>query len=90
MDDFEKYLQKSLQDPEFRKEWDASELEYQIQDMLVKARTASKLTQNELSRLSGIRQSNISRIEKGISIPKLETLYILAKAMGKELKIEIV
>lgn len=90
MDDFEKYLQKSLQDPEFRKEWDASELEYQIQDMLVKARTASKLTQNELSRLSGIRQSNISRIEQGISIPKLETLYILAKAMGKELKIEIV
>lgn len=90
MDDFEKYLAESLKDAEFKKEWDASELEFQIQDMLVKARAKAKLTQNELSKLSGIRQSNISRIENGTCLPKLETLAILAKAMGKKLKIEIV
>ena len=90
MDDFEKYLTESLQDPEFKREWDESELEYQIQDMLVKARATAKLTQNELAKLSGIRQSNISRIENGACLPKLETLAVLAKAMGKKLKIEIV
>lgn len=37
-----------------------------------------------------VRQSNISRIERDISIPKLETLYLLAKAMGKKLEINIV
>ena len=90
MDDFDKYLAKSLKDPEFKKEWDNSELEFQIQDMLVKARAAANISQTELAKLSGIRQSNISRIENGNCIPKLETLSILAKAMGKCLKIDIV
>lgn len=90
MDDYEKYLEESLKNPEFKKEWDESELEFQIQDMLVKARAAAKLTQNELAQLSGVRQSNISRIENGSCVPKLETLALLAKAMGKKLKIEIV
>lgn len=90
MYDFDKYLEESLKNPEFKKEWEASELEFQIQDMLVKARIAAKLTQNELAKLSGVRQSNISRIENGTCLPKLETLAVLAKAMGKKLKIEIV
>lgn len=30
MDDFDKYLKEQMADPEFKKEWDNSELEYQL------------------------------------------------------------
>lgn len=87
MDDFQKHLKESLKDPEFKKEWEASELEYQIRCMLIDARNEENLTQKELSLKSGIRQSNISRIENGNEIPSLNTLQTLAKALGKTLKI---
>ena len=65
MDDFEMLLEESLQDPEFKKEWEDNQTEYEIMRMLVMARAEKNLTQKELSELSGVRQSNISRIERG-------------------------
>ena len=43
MDDFDKYLKKQMDDPEFKKEWDNSELEYQLMMMVLKARNEQKL-----------------------------------------------
>lgn len=85
--DFQIGLEKDLQNPEFKKEWDALELEFQIQAALMKARIDADMTQAELAKKSGVRQSNISRIESGAVIPRLETLEKLAQAMGKKLKI---
>ena len=104
MSDYRKSLEKNMKDPEFRKEWDALELEYQVQAELIRARTETKMTQAELIRArtetkmtqaelaekSGIRQSNISRIENGNALPRLDTLEALAHAMGKQLRISIV
>lgn len=87
MDDFSRTLEKNLQDKQFKKEWDDSELEYQLQCELIQARAESGMTQKELAEKSGVRQSNISRIETGNAAPKLSTLQALAHAMGKELKI---
>lgn len=47
------------------------------------------LSQKELSELSGVRQSNISRIERGTCVPDLETISKLAYAMNKKLEIKI-
>ena len=47
------------------------------------------ISQKELARLSGVRQSNISRIETGTSSPDLETISKLAYAMNKKLEIKI-
>ncbi len=85
MSDFRKTLEKQLNNPEFKKEWDALELEYQIQAELIRARLESNMTQAELAEKSGIRQSNISRIENGNALPRLDTLEALARAMGKKL-----
>jgi len=90
MSDYRKSLEKNMKDPEFRKEWDALELEYQVQAELIRARTETRMTQAELAEKSGIRQSNISRIENGNALPRLDTLEALAHAMGKQLKISIV
>lgn len=56
---------------------------------LYETRTSLNITQQELSKLSGVRQSNISRIERGDCIPSIKTLSELAYAMDKKLEIKI-
>lgn len=90
MDDFDKYLGGQLNDPEFKKEWDSSEMEYQLMMMVLKARNEQNLTQSELAERTGIRQSNISRIEKGQALPSILTLSKIAHGLGKELQIKFV
>ena len=90
MDDFDKYLGEQLNDPEFKKEWDSSEMEYQLMMMGLKARNEQNLTQSELAERTGIRQSNISRIEKGQALPSILTLSKIAHGLGKELQIKFV
>lgn len=51
------------------------------------ARLASGLSQSELSRNSGIDQSDISKIERGAANPSVQTLNRLAAAMDMELEI---
>lgn len=55
---------------------------------LIGARIEQNLTQEQLAQRSGIRQSNISRIESGTCSPTIATLQQLAKGMGKKLHIE--
>lgn len=64
------------------------EPEYQAILNLYETRTELGLTQKDLSELSGIRQSNISRIESGMCSPTIHTLSALALAMNKKLEIK--
>ena len=43
------------------------------------------MTQQQLAAASGIRQSEISRIESGHGNPTLKTISALARALGAEL-----
>lgn len=90
MSDLEELLKEEMEDEEFRKEWEASEAEYQIQRALIKARIEAHLTQKQLAEKIGIRQSNISRIESGACVPTIETLRKIAVGAGKRLKIDFV
>ena len=65
------------------------EPEFQAILALYETRTDLGITQQELSKMSGIRQSNISRIERGTCSPTIKTLSELAYAMGKKLEIKI-
>lgn len=62
--------------------------EYQAIIALYDARNDLGLTQKELSEISGVRQSNISRIESGVCSPTINTLATLALAMNKKLEIK--
>ncbi|MDC7294558.1 MULTISPECIES: helix-turn-helix domain-containing protein [unclassified Butyrivibrio] len=90
MGDIDELLNEELKDPEFAKAWEQTELEYQIKRMLISARIENNMTQKELAEKSGVRQSNISRIEKGVCVPTLTTLNELAKGLGKKLRIELI
>ena len=90
MDDFTKYLNKKLENPEFRKEWDALETKTQIMHEMIKARLEAGMTQKQLSEKTGINQSNLSRIESGAGNPSVETLERIASALGKKVSISFI
>ena len=87
-DEFQKSLDQQLDDPEFRKEYEALEPEFTIMQAMIDARNSSGLTQKQLSERSGIAQGDISKLENGNGNPSLRTLKRLADAMGKKLRIE--
>ena len=90
METLDQYLEKQLKNPKFKTEWDALDDEYQIIQNIVEARLAAHMTQMQLSELTGITQSDISKIENGNGNPSLKTLQKIAHAFGKKLKIEFV
>lgn len=90
MDDFDRYLKEQMEDPVFKKEWDDGEMEYQLMMMILKARNEKHMTQSELAARTGLRQSNISRIEKGQALPSISTLCKIAHGLGKQLEIKFV
>lgn len=88
MSDLQKYIKEQLLDPEFRAHYEKSRPEFEIQKAILAARLEKNMTQKELSKITGIRQSNISRIEKGDCTPDLTTIERIAKGLGKHLLIQ--
>ena len=58
---------------------------WEIADALLKARADSGMSQTELSKVTGIDQADISKIERGLANPSVSTLKRLAKGLGAEL-----
>ncbi len=90
MSSFEEFLNKQLQDPEFKAEYDALEPEFAIIQAMIDARKRSGMTQKELSEATGIAQGDISKLENGNANPSLRTLQRLAAGMGMRLKLEFI
>lgn len=88
--DFRDFLNEQMQDPEFKREYDALDAEYQVINAMIRARKVSKITQKQLSEKTGIAQSDISKIENGNANPSLKTLERIASGMGMRVKIEFV
>ena len=59
-------------------------------DALIAARAGAGLSQTELSNITGINQSDISKIERGLANPSLLTLKRLAEGLGCRLKISFI
>ena len=91
MSDFRNHLGRMLKDdPEFAEAWEESLPEYEVMKLIVEARSEQGLTQAELARRCGMRQTNLSRLETGKSSPTVKTLAQLAHGLGKKLEIRFV
>ena len=90
MDDFEKHLEESLKDDEFKNLWIESDAEFQIAKLVYSLRNELGLTQKELAEKTGINQRNISKLEKGSGNITLKTLDRIIKSLGKKLTISAV
>jgi DNA-binding XRE family transcriptional regulator len=60
-----------------------------VGNAVAEARAARGLSQKELSGLTGIDQSDLSRIERGIANPSVNTLNRIAQALGATLHVSI-
>ncbi|MBP5737984.1 MAG: helix-turn-helix transcriptional regulator [Abditibacteriota bacterium] len=64
-----------------------SKLRVALMCRFIDAGNEAGISQRELEKLSGISQSSIARMEKGYTVPQLNTLLKLLAAMGKTLDI---
>ncbi len=87
--DYRELLKEEMKDPEFKQAWDELELEYQVADLLIKLRNEAGLTQAEIAERIGTTQSAIARMESGKVLPKLDSLYKIARTCGKKLELVI-
>ena len=86
---FKDFLNEELQDAEFRKEYEALAPKYAIIKQIIQERSMQAITQKDLAERTGIRQSNISRLENGNYNPSIEFLQKVAAGLGKKLYIEL-
>ena len=87
MSDFRKHLEESLQDSEFKKEWDAQAVERAVVRKIVQARTEEGLTQAELAERCGMKPANLCRLENGNGNPSVATLDRIARGLERTLEI---
>jgi transcriptional regulator with XRE-family HTH domain len=63
--------------------WDGAEEDARYVGQAIEIeRTRARLTQGDLAQLSGVSQPHISNIEKGTWSPKLNTVMLIAEALG--------
>ena len=65
----------------------ASDMRVAVITALVQARQEQGLSQRDLEKLSGVKQPQIARMERGDANPQLETMLKVLGAMGKTLSI---
>ena len=90
MSDFQKLLDQALEKVNLTPVDDTPEIEEydidaEVRDLVISARSAANLTQKQLAQRSGVSQANISKIENGNYQPSLSTLKRIAGALGKRL-----
>ena len=90
MTNHKRFKEKVLANPEVKSEYDSLQIEYDLIQAMIDARTKQNITQKELSDRTGITQADISRIENGTRNPSLDTVKRIAAALGMQLKLEFV
>lgn len=84
------FLEEQMKDPEFAREYEALQPEFDIIRAMVDARNSQNLTQKQLAERTGIHQADISKLENGTRNPTINLLKRLAEGMDMVLKIEFV
>lgn len=91
-DDLDRYLEKALKrDPSLKVRLEEADRAWDIAFQIYDLRTKAGLTQTELAKLVGTRQSNIARIESAdYTGYTLKTLEKVTRALKARLEIKIV
>lgn len=93
MNEFQSYLEQAFKNLEIHPvEQELTVPEYdifeEIRDAICELRDELSLTQKELAELSGLTQSNICKIERGVCHPTIESLKKIADATGRKLSVQ--
>ena len=88
--DFQKYLKKQLKNPEIKKYYNGYGKQLEIAYKILQMRKRKKLSQAELAKKIGTKQSNIARMESGQQNFTTDTLQKIADVLGYNLKVDFV
>ena len=90
MSNVEKYIaRRKKTDPEFEEGFEEGYKEFEFGALLRQAREEAGLTQEQLARLMHTKKTAISRLENRAGDIKLSTLRKAARALGKELELNL-
>jgi ribosome-binding protein aMBF1 (putative translation factor) len=88
--DFQEYLAEKLKNPRFKKYYDEYGKQLEIAYQILQLRKQKKMTQAELAKKIGTKQSDIARMESGQQNFTTDTLQKIASTFKRDLKIEFV
>ena len=81
------YKAEQMKNPEFAEAYEELQPELAIIRALVEARERQNMTQQELSRRTGIAQAEISKLENGTRNPSIKVLQRLADGLDMNVRI---
>ena len=85
--DFQDILKKKLKNPEFRKHYDEYGKQLEIAYQILQLRKKKKISQAQLAKKIGTKQSNIARMESGQQNFSADILEKIAGALGCNLRV---
>jgi len=85
--DFQIYLKKELKNPEFKKHHDEYGKQLEIAYQILELRKKKNISQAQLAKKIGTKQSNIARMEAGQQNFSVDILGKIAEALGCNVKI---
>lgn len=89
MKNYASIKKKILRDKEVWDAYDTLGPQFNVIQMMIRKRIQKGITQKELAREIGTKQSAISRFESGDYNPTISFLYKLAGALGVELTVSV-
>jgi len=89
MKNYRRFKAKLLKNKEIKKFYKKLKPEFELVRILIRKRLDKGLTQKELARKIGTKQSAISRLESGRYNPTIQLLHKIAQALNTDLRIYI-
>ncbi|MCL5746760.1 MAG: helix-turn-helix domain-containing protein [Patescibacteria group bacterium] len=88
MEDWKTFKKELFKNREVKKEYERLKPEYALIAAIINVRIKKGITQEQLARKLGTKQSAIARLESGRSNPSIEFLGKLAQALNSNLQIK--
>jgi HTH-type transcriptional regulator/antitoxin HipB len=80
--DLEQYIsERESRDPEFKAAMEEMRPQFEFQRALIMARVEAGITQREMAKRLEVKQSAVARWEAGETMPTLDTLFRVSKAL---------
>lgn len=86
---FAKLKADLMKNPEFRREYEKLQPEFEIARAIIEARIKRKITQKELAKRMGTGQAVVSRLEGANASPSLSLIKRLANALNLKLELRL-
>ena len=87
---YDEFFEESIKNEKLKQEYDKLKPKYEIISQIIRLRQESGLSQEELSRLTGISRVKIKQYEGGTASPSMKNLSKIANACGKKLTVSFI